>query len=174
MTFWGDRPIGEQLVAALSLGGSFTTTRGSVPGERQFCAPYVYSAFPADYTERDREGNPSVLIEKDVDVRSRPDDRAQVVAHLSYHLVFPSPVVGTCLAFELATTSPTRDATPMTPVRTTSVGENVPDRNRDRPNRNSHIPPIVTSQNDRTDAAAAAHHCGGDAASATTNSSGEI
>ena len=71
---------GELLVEALSLGGTFTTTRGSIAGERQFCAPYVYSAFPKDYTDRDKEGDPSVLIQKNVAVRARPDDQAPMVS----------------------------------------------------------------------------------------------
>jgi hypothetical protein len=43
--------MAQKILAALSSGGCFTTTRGSVKGERQFCGPYLYSAFPTRFTE---------------------------------------------------------------------------------------------------------------------------
>jgi hypothetical protein len=97
---WKFEPrVSEGLVKALTLGGSFTTTRGSVDRERQFCAPYVYSAFPFS-VDRDLLRYPDdgygvgVLIAKDIPVRRRPGDQSPIVARVSYRLVHFATVEG--------------------------------------------------------------------------------
>ena len=37
---------------ALSHGGAFTTTRGAMEGQREFCAPYFYATFPTELPTR--------------------------------------------------------------------------------------------------------------------------
>ena len=89
------------LLAALSFGGSFTTTRGSLrsaEGERQFCAPYFYSNFPTNLPPGPLDlgaEDPwfdSVLIAKNFPLRSGPSDRAPIVKRLSYNLVMVDPL----------------------------------------------------------------------------------
>lgn len=82
--------VTEQMRAALLRGGSFTTTRGSIRGERQFCAPYTYGAYPAEVTDLRPMNYPWVLIGKDVAVRRRPGVDAPIVTRLSYRLVYVS------------------------------------------------------------------------------------
>jgi hypothetical protein len=48
----------------------------------------------------------------------------------------------------------------MTTVSSISVGENLPDKKWEIPRRKSHMAPIVTSQNERTDVAAIAPNLG--------------
>jgi hypothetical protein len=88
----GDRVLADHMLRALESGGSFTMTRGSVPNERQFCAPYTYSAYPKHAFDLNPSGNqselPVVVIRPDVVMRSRPSIRGRVIGHLSYRLVF--------------------------------------------------------------------------------------
>jgi hypothetical protein len=85
----GPAGIAAEVVAALQLGGSFTTTRGSVRGERQFCAPYTYSAFPKDYPPpKDSDGTPLVVIERSVRLLEQPDRPSAVLDTLSYSIVY--------------------------------------------------------------------------------------
>jgi SH3 domain-containing protein len=77
-----DRPdsgLWSELAGVLSLGGSFDT----IEGQRQFCAPYVYSRFPEnlDATEY------GCITGKDVNVRRGPSSSAPVTGRLSYDLV---------------------------------------------------------------------------------------
>ncbi|HEV3058189.1 MAG TPA: hypothetical protein VGY48_08065 [Vicinamibacterales bacterium] len=89
---FGERNLAEHLIRALTLGGTFTTTRGSRRGAREFCAPYVYSAFPAEYDHViENDDFPWVVIGKHVPLRSRPDPGAPVRRYLSYDLVYVSP-----------------------------------------------------------------------------------
>jgi hypothetical protein len=74
--------------AALSLGGSFTTSRGALLGRREFCAPYVYSAFPTPIPEAVRgEIPPWALIRANVDIREQPSSTARVLKRMSYALL---------------------------------------------------------------------------------------
>jgi hypothetical protein len=87
-----DAKLADQVTAVLSLGGSFTFTRGSTEGERQFCAPYVYSAFPSEYPRLpNRDDEPWAVIAKDVAVKARPAPSAPVIAHVGYQLVWVAP-----------------------------------------------------------------------------------
>lgn len=72
------------LEGALSLGGAFTKTRGAVEGRREFCAPYVYAAFPSDIVA---EGTPWVILDKDVAVHAAPNRKSAVIGTLSYAIV---------------------------------------------------------------------------------------
>lgn len=95
-----------ELEELLRLGGSFTTTRGRVFGRREFCAPYVYSAYP----QRDviaflleklagRDENPtslpSVILGSKVPARRRPEQDARIVEHLSHDLLLVREERGT-------------------------------------------------------------------------------
>lgn len=72
----------------LALGGSFTTWRGAVDGRREFCAPYVYSAYPSRIPAPiEGENDPWVIIKAHVPVRAEPSLKARVVTYLSYELV---------------------------------------------------------------------------------------
>jgi hypothetical protein len=87
-----DAARADRVIEALSLGGSFTFTRGSTEGERQFCAPYVYSAFPSEYPRLpNRDDEPWAVIAKDVAVKTRPAPSAAVIAHVGYQLVWVAP-----------------------------------------------------------------------------------
>ena len=99
----GDSKTFHFLSAALSTGGTFTTTRGSRKGKgtREFCAPYYYSGFPTDPPPP--PGNPpdidaaqfdSVLIAKDVPLRSKPGAQAAVIGRANYSLVRVETVEG--------------------------------------------------------------------------------
>lgn len=72
----------------LALGGTFTTSRGAVVGRREFCAPYVYSAFPVTLPEWiGGETYPWAITGRNVAVRKAPTVASPVVARLSYVLV---------------------------------------------------------------------------------------
>lgn len=72
----------------LSLGGSFTTTRGAVPGRREFCAPYVYSAFPNELPSAiEGEADPWAIVGAHVPGRAQPRPTARVLTNLSWELV---------------------------------------------------------------------------------------
>lgn len=88
----GKGTLAEEVIRALELGGSFTTTRGTAKGERQFCAPYVYSAFPLGFDRLEpREDFPWVIIAKNVPLRDAPGAQARVIGRLSYDLVYTAP-----------------------------------------------------------------------------------
>jgi hypothetical protein len=81
-----------ELTLILRLGGSFTTDHGAQPGRREFCAPYVYSAWrmdqiPVELLEGGGEGPPMAVIAKDVAVRIRPSASAPIMARVSYEIV---------------------------------------------------------------------------------------
>jgi hypothetical protein len=93
LRFMFDGAMADRLIDALLLGGSFTSSRGSTPGERQFCAPYVYSAFPSEYPRlANRDDEPWVVVEKDVAVKGRPAASAPTIGRVGYQLVWVSPV----------------------------------------------------------------------------------
>jgi hypothetical protein len=76
------------LQAALALGGAFTTTRGAVLGRKEFCAPYVFAAFPKRVPDSVHgESSPWALIRKDVEVREAPEASSRLITRLSYALL---------------------------------------------------------------------------------------
>jgi hypothetical protein len=76
------------LQGALTLGGAFSTTRGAQDGRDEFCAPYVYAAYPPSLPAAlQGEGNPWVVLGEDVPLLVEPRYDALVVARLSYDLV---------------------------------------------------------------------------------------
>jgi hypothetical protein len=89
-TFIGDQEQREwgELEHALALGGAFTMTRGAVDGRREFCAPYVYAAFP-NVAPRPIESTfgPYAIIGDQVPARAKPRPDAPVVTSLSWELV---------------------------------------------------------------------------------------
>jgi hypothetical protein len=90
---FGERSLTEHLIRALTLGGSFTTTRGSQRGAREFCAPYVYSAFPAEYEHFiPNDDFPWVIIGNHVPLRSKRDPDASPRRYLNYDIVYVVPV----------------------------------------------------------------------------------
>lgn len=95
-----------ELEELLSLGGSFTTTRGSKTGRLEFCAPYVYSAYPspeklAFIIERlpgrneNPESDPWVILGRHVPGRSAPSEEAAPVVYFSHDLVLAAEARGT-------------------------------------------------------------------------------
>ena len=63
----------------LSLGGAFQT----FPGQRQFCAPYVTGAWPADVDSFAY----AAIVSSGVPLHVRPDQDAQILGELSFNLV---------------------------------------------------------------------------------------
>lgn len=84
----GEKEDWRELEQLLALGGTFTATRGAVKGRREFCAPYVYSAYPWPVPSGyGSEVDPSVLLEADVAVHAAPSSTSPVLTRLSYALV---------------------------------------------------------------------------------------
>lgn len=88
-----------ELEKVLSLGGTFTTTRGALAGRREFCAPYTYSAFPSPLNaivekmpghDANPEGDPWVVLGERVPVVLEPSANAKIVEQLSHNLVLLS------------------------------------------------------------------------------------
>jgi hypothetical protein len=80
--------IAHHTARVLPLGGAFTTTRGAVPGRREFCAPYVYGAFPNELPLAiEGEADPWAIIGARVPVRTQPRPSARVLTYLSWELV---------------------------------------------------------------------------------------
>jgi len=78
----------QGLEDALSHGGAFTTTRGAMAGQREFCAPYFYATFPMELPDAVQgERTPWVVIDKDVAVHAAPDAKSRVLARWSYVIV---------------------------------------------------------------------------------------
>jgi hypothetical protein len=78
----------ERLEELLALGGTFTTTRGAEVGRREFCAPYIYSAYPRPVPwDLADELDPWVIISPKAAVRAQPHESAAVLMWLSYELV---------------------------------------------------------------------------------------
>ena len=81
-------PPWQAFKEALSLGGAFTTTRGAVRGRREFCAPYVYSAFPSTLPEWiGGEQLPWVIVRADAPVYARPSLSSPLVARTGHAIV---------------------------------------------------------------------------------------
>lgn len=87
--FWKLNQPNSQLWSTLSnvlsLGGSFQTFEG----KKYFCAPYVYSKFPAKVNGEELTGvhEYAAVISKDVNVRVRPSFNAPIVTTLTYDIV---------------------------------------------------------------------------------------
>lgn len=77
-------PLYDTLVRMLSLGGTWS----DVDGRKEFCAPYVFSAFPQDM---DAFLN-VVVIADGVSLRARPASGAPAVARLSYDILEIDPL----------------------------------------------------------------------------------
>lgn len=79
--FWkpedANSEVWNTLAQLLRLGGTFGESKN------EFWAPYVFTRFPEDYDGFDF----SAIIAKDVDVRSEPNDKAPMLASLSYDIV---------------------------------------------------------------------------------------
>lgn len=69
----------------LALGGSFETSGG----EKYFCAPYVFSDFPAKVNGEELMGvhEYAAIVGQKVNVRSRPNLNAPIITSLSYDIV---------------------------------------------------------------------------------------
>ena len=81
-------PPWREFAAVLSLGGAFTTTRGAVRGRQEFCAPYVYAAFPeALPVWIGGEQLPWVVTKANTKVYTRTSTSSRVVATLNPSIV---------------------------------------------------------------------------------------
>lgn len=77
-----DSEIWSELEEILTKGGAF---RDITAERRQFCAPYVFAAFPDEY-----DGFMNVAVTDPAEpLRAGPRDDAQVLATLSYEIVKP-------------------------------------------------------------------------------------
>jgi len=77
-------PLYDTLVRLLSLGGTWS----DVDGRKEFCAPYVFSAFPQD---RDAFTNVVVIMDG-ASLLARPNSSAPAVARLSYDILEIDPM----------------------------------------------------------------------------------
>lgn len=88
-----EHAIWKELEKVLTLGGSFVTNeqrlygRGLGLGDREFCAPYVYSAFPVTVPEGLGEAVAGVLLQSSVAVRTGPSADAELVTTRSHEIV---------------------------------------------------------------------------------------
>jgi hypothetical protein len=81
-----DTELWKELATILSLGGTFSTSEG----RKTFWAPYTFSTFPDDLDAFEY----APIIGSNVRVRSGPSENADIISHLSYHIVratFPAP-----------------------------------------------------------------------------------
>jgi hypothetical protein len=78
-----DSPVWKTLEDVLSHGGTFTG-KGS---DRNFAAPYTYSAFPESLDAFEHY----CVITPDAPLRAKADEKAQVVARLRYEIVRQAP-----------------------------------------------------------------------------------
>lgn len=75
-----DSPVWDQLDKLLRMGGTFDT----LSGERRFCAPYVYSAYP----QNGPDAFESLVVTADhVPLHEKADSSSPTVATLSYDIV---------------------------------------------------------------------------------------
>jgi hypothetical protein len=85
--------IWKALEQLLTLGGSFITDqqrlygRGAELGDREFCAPYVYSAFPIPDPDGLGEAVAGVLLQSDVSLYVLPSASSRIVTIRSYEIV---------------------------------------------------------------------------------------
>lgn len=84
-----NQPNNSQLWTTLSnvlaLGGSFETSGG----EKYFCAPYVFSDFPAKVNGEELDGvhEYGSIVGQNVNVRLRPNLNAPIITSFSYDIV---------------------------------------------------------------------------------------
>jgi hypothetical protein len=72
----------------LSLGGSFTASGSAQPGRREFCAPYVYSAFPTTLPPWiGGENLPWAVIREQTPVYERQDVSSRVIGRIGPAIV---------------------------------------------------------------------------------------
>ena len=93
-TLGGPTELWDEFKYVLTHGGAFTTTRGRVRGRREFCAPYVYGAYPNLPDEALDPSFPWAITGRNVRVRARPMATAPVIRRLSYDLVQSDGYVG--------------------------------------------------------------------------------
>jgi hypothetical protein len=85
--------VWEELEKILTLGGTFVTSeqklygRGLGLGDREFCAPYVYSAFPVTIPRGLGAAVVGVLLQSHVAVRAGPSEDAKLVTTRSHEIV---------------------------------------------------------------------------------------
>lgn len=72
-------PLWKTLGEVLSMGGTFSGTGSN----RQFAAPYTYSAFPDTLDAFEH----FCVIAPNVPLRAKPDDHSRVIARLDYDIV---------------------------------------------------------------------------------------
>lgn len=77
-------PLYDTLIRMLSLGGTWS----DVDGRKEFCAPYVFSAFPQDMDAFTHV----VVIADGASLLSRPASGAPAVARLSYDILAIDPL----------------------------------------------------------------------------------
>jgi hypothetical protein len=75
-----DSPVWDQLDKLLRMGGTFDT----LSGERRFCAPYVYSAYPHNGPDAFES---LVVTAENVPLHEKADSSSPAVATLSYDIV---------------------------------------------------------------------------------------
>jgi hypothetical protein len=81
-----DHHLWKELETLLQLGGSFTSRR--IEGRVEFCAPYVYSAYPTGPAfDQAFPMLPWGILERDVPAYAKPDASSIVLMRLSYDLV---------------------------------------------------------------------------------------
>jgi len=82
----------SQLERVLTLGGSFITEqqhlygRGAELGANEFCAPYIYSAFPHN-PDGLGEAEAGVLLQRNVAVHAAPSAQSSIVTRRSHEVV---------------------------------------------------------------------------------------
>jgi len=94
---WGMIPIDQlgsggawvELGRLLAMGGTFTTTRGAIVGRREFCAPYVYSAYPKKPLPEGMfdDVDPWVILGDKIPVYAERKVSSTVLIYLSYSIV---------------------------------------------------------------------------------------
>ena len=83
-----NQDVWGHLTATLSQGGAFTRSRGAVEGRREFCAPYMYAAFPQRVPpEVQGERYPWVITKRNVAIHAQPDASSRIVGRLSYAMI---------------------------------------------------------------------------------------
>jgi SH3 domain-containing protein len=73
-------PLWSELEELLRMGGTFQ----NLEGDRRFCAPYVYSAYPENGPDAFES---LVVLGENIPMREKPDSTSPVVATLSHNIV---------------------------------------------------------------------------------------
>ena len=74
-------PLWNELLTVLTNGGTFTKEAGIK--NKQFCAPYGFTVFPIDLDAFEYQ----MIFGNNVNLRARPDLKAETIAQLSYNVV---------------------------------------------------------------------------------------